>query len=329
MKPFAYHQPGEAAEAGRLLETHGGQARLIAGGSDLLGELKDGIVHYGQLISLSRVKGLDQIHQGASGLRLGAMVILARMEGDPLLSGPYRMLAEAARGVATPEIRNQGTLGGNLCQRPRCLHYRSPWVSCLKKGGSGCPAMESGHQHYLSVMGAGDCRAVNPSDLAPPLVALAGVAIIDGASGSRSLPLTDFFAGPDQIAGRDNALRPGELLVAVELPPMPENWRGTYLKARERTAGDFALISAAFGCRIEEGRIEQARLVLGGASAGPMRCPEAEALLEGQAPSAETAARAAEAAFADASPLPHNGFKLDLGRALVSRAISQITSSTG
>ena len=215
MKPFAYHEPDDAAEAVRLLETHGGEGRLIAGGSDLLGELKDGIVHYGQLISLSRVEGLDQIHREDSGLRLGAMVILARMEEHPLLSGPYRMLAEAARGVATPEIRNQGTLGGNLCQRPRCLHYRSMWVSCLKKGDSGCPAMESPHQSYLSVMGAGDCRAVNPSDLAPPLVALAATAIIEGSAGTRKMPLADFFAGPDQIAGRDNALEPGELLVAV------------------------------------------------------------------------------------------------------------------
>ena len=329
MKPFAYHEPDDAAEAVRLLETHGGEGRLIAGGSDLLGELKDGIVHYGQLISLSRVEGLDQIHREDSGLRLGAMVILARMEEHPLLSGPYRMLAEAARGVATPEIRNQGTLGGNLCQRPRCLHYRSMWVSCLKKGDSGCPAMESPHQSYLSVMGAGDCRAVNPSDLAPPLVALAATAIIEGSAGTRKMPLADFFAGPDQIAGRDNALEPGELLVAVALPQWPDGWRGTYLKARERTAGDFALISAAFGCRVEEGRIQDARLVLGGASAAPLRCPGAEALLEGQAPSSETAARAAEAAFADASPLPHNGFKLDLGRALVARAISQVTAPTG
>ncbi len=329
MKPFAYHQPDQAAEAGRLLETHGEQARLIAGGSDLLGELKDGIVHYGQLISLSRVEGLDRIHRVGSGLRIGAMVILARMEGEPLLSGPYRMLAEAARGVATPEIRNQGTLGGNLCQRPRCLHYRSPWVSCLKKGGTGCPAMESCHQPYLSVMGAGDCRAVNPSDLAPPLVALGATAVIDGSAGPRSLPLAEFFAGADQIAGRDHALKPGELLVAVELPPLPESWRGTYLKARERTAGDFALVSAAFGCSVEEGRMRDTRLVLGGASAAPLRCPEAEALLEGQAPSPEIAARAAEAAFADASPLPHNGFKLALGRALVARAISQVTASTG
>lgn len=329
MKPFAYHQPGEAAEAGRLLETHRGEARLIAGGSDLLGELKDGIVHYGQLVSLSRVEGLDSIDQAGSGPRIGAMVLLARMEGDPLLSGPYKMLAEAARGVATPEIRNQGTLGGNLCQRPRCLHYRSPWVDCLKKGASGCPAMESPHQAYLSVMDAGDCRAVNPSDLAPPLVALEAAAVIDGAAGARSLPLAEFFAGADQIAGRDNALEPGELLVAVQLPPWPENWRGAYLKARERAAGDFALVSVAFGCRVEAGRMRDARLVLGGVSAAPLRCPGAESLLEGQAPSAETAARAAEAAFAGASPLAHNGFKLDLGRALVARAISQVTASVG
>ena len=147
----------------------------MAGGSDLLGEIKDDVVHYERLVSLAGVKALRDLRQDETGLHLGALVTLAQLEYEPRLQGPYGILAEAARGVATPEIRNQGTLGGNLCQRPRCLYYRSALSPCLKKGGADCPAVTGPYQDYLSIMGGHGCFSVHASDLAPPLIALGGL----------------------------------------------------------------------------------------------------------------------------------------------------------
>ncbi len=331
MRAFDYFDPTSVSGAVELLRAGHGKARPIAGGSDLLGELKEGLVHYEQLVGLSRIEELHIVRAGPAGLQLGAGVTLAQLEREPRLSGPYRILAEAARGVATPEIRNQGTLGGNLCQRPRCLHYRSPWVSCLKKGGTGCPALASEHQPYLSVFGGAPCAAVHASDLAPPLLALDAAVHIAGAepgpAAARSMPLDAFLAGPEVDVRRENVLSDGEILTAVTLPPAPVEWRGTTLKARERTAGDFPLVSVAFGCVLAEGRMRHVRMVLGGVAPVPRRCPEAQALLEGQSPSRTLADRAAAAAFAAAKPLAHNAIKLELGRALVARAIEQVAGA--
>jgi xanthine dehydrogenase YagS FAD-binding subunit len=317
-------EPTSLAEAVQLLTTGNGQARLIAGGSDLLGELKDEVVHYERLVSLAGIAELRQVRQEGDGLRLGAMVTVAQLEFDPRLQGPYHLLAEAARGVATPEIRHQGTLGGNLCQRPRCFYYRHALTPCLKKGGTDCPARESPYQAYLSVMGGHGCYIVHASDLAPALLALEAQLELAGPSGGRALPLAQFFAGPERDVRRENVLASNEVLTAVTLPAMPPGWRGTYLKARERTAGDFPLVSVAVGYRLEGGVIGQARLVLGGVAPVPWRSPAAEAVLVGQSPSAERAADAAATAFAQAQALPHNAFKLDIGRTLVARAIMAV-----
>jgi xanthine dehydrogenase YagS FAD-binding subunit len=325
VKPFEFAAPESLTEALALV---GEGAHPIAGGSDLLGELKEGTAHFARLVSLGRIAALREIRHGVAGLAIGAGVTIAELETEPRLLGPWRLLAEAARGVATPEIRNQGTLGGNLFQRPRCLHFRSPSITCAKKGGAGCPAESSPYQHYLSVFGGGVCFAVNASDLAPALIALKAVARIAGPGGSRDLDVAALFTAPDPeaMAGarREHVLAHDELLTAVVLPPQHPEWTGTYLKARERTAGDFPLVSVAFGARVAEGRLSHVRLVLGGVAPTPRVCPEAEAILEGQAPGSATVERAAQAAFEAARPLPHNGYKLDLGRALIARAIGQI-----
>ena len=298
----------------------------MAGGSDLLGEIKDDVVHYERLVSLAGVKALRDLRQDETGLHLGALVTLAQLEYEPRLQGPYRILAEAARGVATPEIRNQGTLGGNLCQRPRCLYYRSALSPCLKKGGADCPAVTGPYQDYLSIMGGHGCFSVHASDLAPPLIALGGHVTLTGPSGERTLPLEQFFVGPERDVQRENVLADDEVLTAVILPPLELSWRGTYLKARERTAGDFPLVSAAVGYALATGVIQQARVVLGGVAPTPWRSPQAEAVLTGQSPSPALAARAAEAALAAAQPLQHNAFKLDIGRALLARAIMAVAT---
>jgi xanthine dehydrogenase YagS FAD-binding subunit len=326
MRPFEFMEPATLEEVLGLLQSGGQQARLLAGGSDLLGEIKDDVVHYERLVSLAGVKALRDLRQDETGLHLGALVTLAQLEYEPRLQGPYGILAEAARGVATPEIRHQGTLGGNLCQRPRCLYYRSALSPCLKKGGADCPAVTGPYQDYLSIMGGHGCFSVHASDLAPPLIALGGSVTLTGPSGARTLPLEQFFVGPERDVQRENVLADDEVLTAVILPPLELSWRGTYLKARERTAGDFPLVSAAVGYALATGVIQHARVVLGGVAPTPWRSPQAEAVLTGQSPSPALAARAAEAALAAAQPLQHNAFKLDIGRALLTRAIIAVAT---
>jgi xanthine dehydrogenase YagS FAD-binding subunit len=327
VRPFTFVEPTSLDEVIRLLAAGQGQAHLIAGGSDMLGELKDEVVSYEHLVSLAGVEELRHIRVKGGGLRLGALVTVAQLEYDPRLQGPYRILAEAARSVATPEIRAQGTLGGNLCQRPRCLYYRHALTPCLKKGGADCPALESPYQAYLSIMGGHGCYSVHASDLAPPLMALDAQVSIAGPSGARALPLEQFFADPEQDVRRENVLAADEVLTAVTLPAGLPGWQGTYLKARERTAGDFPLVSVAVGYALDADLIRQARLVLGGVAPVPWRSPAAEAVLEGQRPSPALAARAAAAALANAQPLSHNAFKVEIAHVLVERAIMAVASS--
>jgi xanthine dehydrogenase YagS FAD-binding subunit len=326
MRSFEFIEPATLGEVFGLLQSGVQQARLIAGGSDLLGELKDDVVHYERLVSLAGLTELRDLHQDETGLHLGALVTIAQLEHEPRLQGPYRILAEAARSVATPEIRNQGTLGGNLCQHPRCLYYRSALSPCLKKGGADCPAVTGPYQDYLSIMGGQGCFSVHASDFAPPLIALGGRVTLTGPAGARTLPLGEFFVGPERDVQRENVLADDEVLTAVTLPPLERSWKGTYLKARERTAGDFPLVSVAVGYAHNTGAIRQARVVLGGVAPIPWCSPQAEAALTGQTPSPELAARAAEAALAVAQPLRHNAFKLDIARALIARAIMAVAT---
>jgi xanthine dehydrogenase YagS FAD-binding subunit len=182
------------------------------------------------------------------------------------------------------------------------------------------------YQDYLSIMGGHGCFSVHASDLAPPLIALGGRVTLTGPSGERTLPLEQFFAGPERDVQRENVLADDEVLTLVTLPAAPSRWRGTYLKARERSAGDFPLVSVAVGYTLDNGIIQQARLALGGVAPTPWRSPQAEAVLAGQSPSPELAARAAEAVLADARPLRHNAFKVEIGRALIARAIMVVAS---
>lgn len=326
MHPFEFVEPTTLQDVIQLLQAGAGQARVLAGGSDLLGEVKDEIVQYARLVSLCGLQALRTLRHDAAGLHLGALVTLHELEYEPRLQGPYSIVAEAARSVATPEIRRQGTVGGNLCQRPRCLYYRSVLSPCLKKGGSDCPAVLGPYQDYLSIMGGQGCFSVHASDLAPVLLALDGQATLAGAAGERTLPLEQFFVGPEHDVQRENVLTPDEVLTTLTLPPPPAAWRGTYLKARERTAGDFPLVSVAVGYALTQGVIAQPRLVLGGVAPTPWRSPQAEDVLRGQSPSPALAARAAEVAFATAQPLPHNAFKVDIGRALVARAVLAVAA---
>ena len=273
MRPFTFVEPASLAEVIRLLTAGQNQARLIAGGSDLLGEIKDDVVSYDHLVSLAGVEELRHIEEEGGGLRLGALVTVSQLEYEPRLQGPYRILAEAARSVATPEIRTQGTLGGNLCQRPRCLYYRQALTPCLKKGGTDCPACDSPYQAYLSIMGGDGCYSVHASDLTPPLLALDAQVSMAGPSGVRTVPLEKFFTGPEQDVRRENVLAADEVLTAVLLPAVRTGWQGTNLPQSARA-------HRRRFCRGQRGRRVCPRCgsYTPGASGARRRCPGAVAL---------------------------------------------------
>lgn len=325
MRPFAFVEAASAQEAVNLLREGGGAARAIAGGSDLLGELKEGTVAYERLVSLAGLPGLAAIEEGEGEATIGAMVTVEALVAHRFRNRSYGILNEAAQGVATPEIRDVGTVGGNLCQRPRCWYYRSALFRCLKKGGADCPAVE-GHNKYLAILGAHRCYIVHPSDLAPPLVALDASVEVLGPAGARWLPLRDFFVGPERDPLRENVLAADEIVSEVRAFAPPPGWRGTYAKARERTAGDFPMVSVAAGFALEDGAARGARIVLGAVAPVPWRAPAAEAVLEGQPVTPERAAQAAEVALAGAQPMSGNTYKLDVARALIVRTLLAVAA---
>ena len=221
MHPFQYHQPQTLEEAATLLtDAQDGAAHIIAGGSDLIDEIKEGIVSPASLVSLASVPGLAGIVESGAGLRIGAMTTIADVAAHPVIRAAYTSLAEAAGGLATPQIRNVGTLGGNLNQRPRCWYYRHPLTQCLKKGGDRCFAL-IGNTKYLCVTGGDRCYIVHPSDTAVALSVFDASIEISGGGGSRTLPNGDFFAGPGVDVLRETVLEPGEVVSGVTLPRRP------------------------------------------------------------------------------------------------------------
>ena len=323
LRPFEYLQPQSLEEASSLLSVDGAYA--LAGGSDLLSEMKERVVSPAALVSLAGVEELRTVEVMPEGVRIGAMVSLAALAANSELQQRYPVLAEAAGGIATPQIRNVGTLGGNLCQRPRCFYYRSPLTLCLKKGGDSCLAL-AGNSKYLSILGGERCYIVHPSDMAVALVALDAQVVLAGPAGRRTMSLQEFFIGPSVNLTSENVLQTGEVVASVSVRSSPENTRSVYLKAREREAGDFALVSVAAALAVTDGRVSWCRVSLGGVAPYPYRAQEAEECLIGIAVANADAAEAGRRAVAGATPLRGNGYKVDLAANLIKQAISRLLS---
>jgi xanthine dehydrogenase YagS FAD-binding subunit len=325
LRPFQFIEPGSLEEAVSLLSND--HAHVLAGGSDLLSEMKEGVVSPSSLVSLAGVEELQGVEVSPEGTRIGAMASLASLAANTELQKHYPVLTEAAGGIATPQIRNVGTLGGNLCQRPRCFYYRSPLTTCLKKGGDTCLAL-AGNSKYLAILGGERCYIVHPSDMAVALTALDATIELAGPAGRRSMPLQHFFTGPGANLNAENVLQPGEVVGSVNLPPMPEGAHSVYLKAREREAGDFALVSVAAALALTDGRLTWCRVALGGVAPYPHRASGSEEFLMGAAV-ADADAAASEAgrmAVAGATPLRGNAYKVDLAANLVKQAVTRLLS---
>ena len=315
---FGYVRPSTLPEAIKALSRP--DARVHAGGTDLLGCLRDGVFSATTVVSLSGLadlKGIGATREG--GLRIGALATLAEVAKSPEVVSRYPALAQGAAAAASPQLRNQGTLGGNLCQRPRCWYFRGEF-DCARKNGEFCYA-ENGENRYHAIFGGSGCFIVHPSDTAPALVALEAVATIAGPKGTRKVPLSKFFVLPAVDHKHETVLAPGEILVEVLLPKPAAGSRGSYRKLRSRGAWDFALAGIASSLVVEGGKVRSARLVLSGVAPVPWRVPEAEKAITGKALDAATARAAAEAAVRGATPLSLNGWKVDAVKGVVEEAL--------
>lgn len=305
-------------------------ARPIAGGQDLLTTMKEYITRPTRVVNLKSIRGLDKIESDGKGaLRIGALVTLNQLEEDALVQKSFPGLAEAAHSVGTPQIRNLGTVGGNLCQRPRCWYFRLEEVVCLKKGGTECYAA-TGENKYHAIFGGGPSYIVHPSDLAPMLLALGASVNVTGGDGKRMIPLDKFFTLPaDGNLRRENVLKNDEIITDVVVPASKFASNSTYLKFKERDSMDFAMSAVAAAVTIGANKtIGEARIVLGGVAPIPWRVPKAEAALVGKTMNQDLLAEVAKTALQGAEPLAKNAYKIPLTQTLVRRALAKVGGVT-
>jgi len=331
MKAFEWMNATTVAEAVNALKTGTAPADLddgarpIAGGQDLLTTMKEYITRPARVVNLKSIRGLNKIESdGQGGLRIGALVTLNQLEEDANVRKTFPGLAEAAHSVGTPQIRNLGTVGGNLCQRPRCWYFRLEEIVCLKKGGSQCYAA-TGENKYHAIFGGGPSFIVHPSDLAPMLVALGARVAVTGSSGKQLIPLDKFFTLPAEgDVRRENVLKNDDIITEIQVPASPFAARSTYLKFKERESLDFALSSVAAAVQLQPNKtVKDARIVLGGVAPIPWRVPHAEKFLIGKTLTRDVLAQAAKVAMRDAQPLEKNAYKVPLTETLVRRALAK------
>ncbi len=321
MPMFELFQPTSIEDALALLDRHGSEAWVMAGGLDTFDWLKDRTKRPSVVVDLSQVAGLRGVKEVNGGLEIGATTPLTEIVNHPVVREKFALLSEAALLVASPQIRNQGTLGGNISQDTRCWYYRSGW-SCYRAGGNICYAdTPTAVNREHAILEQDRCVAVNPSDTAPALIALDAELVIRSSSGERVLKAEDYFVGPAIDIMRMTVLRPGELLTAIRIPA---TWAGAqfyFEKVRDRNVWDFPLVNVASAMKVSGTTIQQARVAVGAVAARPLRLTAVEAAIAGQPRTEATAELAGSLATTGATALRYNGYKIPLMRNLVKRAI--------
>jgi xanthine dehydrogenase YagS FAD-binding subunit len=320
MKPFVLVHPATLPEAARLSTPT--DAEVKAGGVDLLDRMKEGLDSPKTVVSILGIQGHDRIEPGPPA-RVGALATLARIADDAGLRKTYPALAAAAGGAATPQIRHMATLGGNLCQRPRCWYYRLEEFDCRKKGGSECFARDGENRFHAVFDTDLLCCCIHPSATGTALYAYGATLDIVGPKGARKLPIDRFFYRPVDSATHENTLEPGEIVEAVALPALPAGTRSVYRKLKEKESFDWPLVETCVSLSVEGGVVRNARVVFGSVAPVPYRSKAAEAVLEGGQPGEALARRAAEAAIKDAKPLSQNAYKVRLVEVELARALRQ------
>lgn len=321
MQAFEYANPATVQEAVKLLGGEWGEAEVLAGGTDLLGLMKDYVQTPRRVVNVKGLKELGGIHKTSAGLRIGALVTLDELLANPAVHSEYPALASAAQGVASPQIRNMGTMGGDLCQRPRCWYYRLGH-GLLAKDKEGKSLVPDGDNRYHAIFGnQGPAYFVSASSFGPPLVALGASVKLVSASGSRDVPVEKFFVIPQNDSAREIALQPGELLTEI-LVPRGTGVRNATYEIRQKTALDWPLATASIALKMKGKTVEEARVVLGHVAPTPWRAEAAERVLAGKELTPELAAEAAKAATEGAKPLSGNAYKVRLAQTAVQRALA-------
>jgi xanthine dehydrogenase YagS FAD-binding subunit len=327
MKSFANSNARDLQHAVTLAQQtrqQGHAAAFVGGGSDLLALVKERIVGPDVLVNLKTIKGLDQVKPANDGVNIGGLITLDALSRHDLIRTRYTVLAEAAETVATPQIRNVGTLAGNVCQRPWCWYFRNGFP-CYKNGGNTCFSFV-GENQFHAIFGGGPSYIVHPSDTAVALLALDAKFRIAGPSGERILPAAEFFALPQQNPARENVLAPDEALAEIQVPVTRMGTRSTYHKIMDREAWTHAVVSAAIVLEMDKQVCRSARVVLGGVAPIPWRLPKVEQMLAGQRINEALAAKAAETALEGAKPLAKNAYKVPLTKGVVRRTLLELAA---
>jgi len=318
---FTHLRAKSLKEAVEQLSSKG--SRIHAGGTDLLGCLRDEVFESNRIVSITQLEELRGISETADGgVRIGSLTTITEVANSKIIQERYRALAKAASEVGSPQLRNQGTLGGNLCQKPRCWYYRGEF-HCLRKGGDMCYAYQ-GENQYHCLFGGDPCYIVHPSDTAPALVAFDAIIRISGSGGTSLLPLKKFFVLPAENVEKETVLEPTEIVTEVILPPLGQGIRSAYRKVRARQSWDFALAGVALVVKFNGDRVDQAHVVLSGAAPIPWRSKEVEETMVGRRLDAETISKASEAVVRNAQPLKKNGYKIPLFRGMVEEELLSI-----
>ena len=321
MAAFQLFQPASTDDALELLEQYGSEAWVLAGGLDTWDWLKDRVKRPAVVVDVGGIEALRAIRETDAGLEIGAMATLREVVRHPVVRAEYQLLAQAAELAASPQIRNQGTLGGNVGQDTRCWYYRDGW-NCYRAGGNICYAdTPTAMNREHCVLGASRCVAVNPSDTAPALVALDAEMVVRNHGGERVVAARDFFVGPEVDIMRMTVLAPGDLLTAIRLPATWARARFYFEKSRDRAVWDFALVNVASAAQVTDGRVVDIRIAVNGVAPTPLRMTAAEDVVREEPLTEAVIDRAGEAAIRAVKPLAHNGYKVPLLRNLVRRAI--------
>lgn len=326
MRPFTYMRPADVSTA-QAYRQAAPSSSFLAGGTTLIDLVKLDVMRPAAVIDINRLglAGIETLSDGR--LKIGALVRNSDLAWHPTVREAYPVLAEAVLSGASPQVRNMATTAGNLMQRTRCPYFRDNASACNKREpGTGCAALGGYNRSHAILGGSEACVATHPSDLCVALTALEAEVVLQGAAGRCVVPIGDFHLLPGNTPDREHALRADELITAVILPAQPKGARSWYLKLRDRQSYEFALASAAVVLRIEDGRIQEARVAMGGVATKPWRAFEAEAALRGEAANTATFRRAAEVALKDARPLQHNAFKVDLAKGVLIRTLALVAA---
>lgn len=325
---FEHRDVENVKEAVSWLHKYGEKARVIAGGTDLLGVMKDRVKGPqlripDVLINIKPIPEINKItYDEGAGLKVGAAVTLNRVETSDIIKQRFSVLSQAAGQVGTTQIRNMGTIGGNICQRPRCMYFRHPHFLCLKKGGPKCYATTGEHRYYYSILKNGKCVMAHPSDIAPALVALKANVVIAGYNGEKEMPLHDFFSPANNFT--ETVLKPDEFLTEFQVPNQKGKTYQLFLKHRIRHSSDFSLVSVAAVAQISDEICQDIKIVLGGIAPFPSVASKAEEMVKERRLNERLISEAAEASVERARPLPMNQYKVHLAKALVRRVLTLI-----